>query len=377
MNRLQRAVALVILTATGTAPAAALVPAPTLAAASTACAAGTNAAQLTARFASGIGPVIGADYQRAFPLPDGRKLWVFQDASIRTPSGATRLVHNIGLVQSGRCFTLLRSGTPEDPQPWIGAANTSPLQHWFWPLGGTVAADGTFRLFAAEMVELGPRYLNKTAPVATWVARIELPGLRVTGLRPARDSSARLFGWSVVNHGRFTYLFGHCYRQFGWGFLGHHPCAAAITVARVPRGRLNREPTYWDGTTWSPRPRRAVNVAPTRGPSGEPRDVNPMQIAHVHGCWIAVTKVDDWWGDWIHLDWARTPHGPWRTATVIPATTLGPSSTYNTYFASFIGRTRKARVIGLSNNRWDGAPSSAYRPTFRGLPLTAWGPCGH
>ena len=240
MNRLQRALALLTLTAISSSAASAILPAEPVTAGPTACAAGTNAAALNARFASGIGPVVGADYQRRFRLPDGRRLWVFQDAFVRTPSGATRLVHNIGVVQSGRCFTVLRSGTADNPQPWIGATTTTPMSHWFWPLGGTLAADGTFRLFVAEMVERGPRYLSHTEPVATWVVSITLPGLRVTKLRRAPDSSAHLYGWSVVNHGRFTYLFGHCYRQFGWSFVGHHPCAANVTVARVPRGRLNR-----------------------------------------------------------------------------------------------------------------------------------------
>ena len=101
-----------------------------------------------------------------------------------------------------------------------------------------------------------------------------------------------------------------------------------------------------------------------------------MQITQVRGCWIAVTKVGDWFGDKIYLDRAPTPHGPWRTAAVKTAETLGPASTYNTYFASFIGGNRTAHVIGLSNNRWDGELSSAYRPTFVRVPHTEWGSCG-
>jgi hypothetical protein len=355
--------------------AAPVSPSTDVVAAPAACAGGTSAAHLNDLFEDGIGPLVGADYQRRFRLPDGRRLWVFQDAFLRTPAGATRLVHNVGVIQSGRCFTVLHSGTAADPRPWIGGADTSPLHHWFWPLGGTVAADGTFRLFVAEMVERGERYLSHTEPVATWLATIAVPELRVTALRPAPDSSGRLYGWSVVDHGQFTYLYGHCYRQFGWGFLGHDACAANVTVARVPRGRLGQDPTYWDGSRWSSRPGRAVNVAPRRGRDGAARSVNPMQVAHVDGCWIAVTKVGDWFGQTIHLDRARTPRGPWKTVALVPAPTLGPTSTFNTYFASFIGGTRAAYVVGLSNNRWDGRLSSAYRPTFRTIPLSAWG-CG-
>jgi hypothetical protein len=337
-----------------------------------ACAGGTDATSLNRRFASGIGAMTGADYQRAFPLPGGRRLWVFQDAFLRTARSGTRLVHNVGLVQSGSCFRLLRSGTAARPRPWIGARRTSLHHRWFWPLGGTVARDGTFRLFLAEMVERGPTYLSRTEPVATWMATITLPHLRVVRMRRAPDSSPQLYGWSVVNGRRFTYLFGHCYRQFGWSWLGHHPCTAKVTVARVPRGRLNAKPTYWTGRRWSVHRRHAVSIAPRQGPGGEPRNVNPMQISRVGRRWIAVTKVDDWFGDKIYFDRARSPVGPWRTTAVTRAPMLGPSSTHNTYFASFVGGSGTSRIIGLSNNRWDVAASSAYRPTFFTVSITRW-----
>jgi len=118
-----------------------------------------------------------------------------------------------------------------------------------------------------------------------------------------------------------------------------------------------------------------VNIAPQHGPRGESRRVNPMQFARVGRCWIAVTKVGDWFGNSIYLDRAPTAHGPWRTAAVIPAVTLGPPSTYNTYFASITAIRGDNAVVGLSNNRWDGQLSGAYRPTFQSVPLRRWG-CG-
>jgi hypothetical protein len=376
MSRFRRALALLVLLAALATSTTATTAQPTyFAARPTACASGTGAAALNKRFAAGIGPVIGMDYQRTFRLPDRRVLWVFQDAFIRTPSGATRLVHNIGLVQSGRCFRLLRAGTAAHPRSWIGARSTAPERHWFWPLGGTVAADGTFRLFLAEMVERGPRYLSKSQPVATWMATIDLPSLRVVRLRRAPDPSSQLYGWSVVNGSAYTYLFGHCHRQFGWGFLGHHPCAAKVTVARVPRGKLGSQPTYWNGSGWTSRRASAVNIAPRRGPNGEARTVNPMQFSRNGTCWVAVTKVGDWFGDSIYLDVAPSPVGRWRTAAVIPARTLGPRNVYNTYFASFIKRTSTSRIVGISNNRWDGRLSPAYRPTFTAIESRRW-KCG-
>ena len=339
------------------------------------CAGGVSASDLTTAFVGGLERIAGADYQRAFRLPDGRRLWVFQDAFVRTPAGATPLIHNVGLVQRGACFRLLRSGTADGPRPWIGASRTTDQRRWFWPLSGTVGARGRFRLFVAEMVERGPRYLSHTEPVATWIATISLPRLRVVRLRPAPDPSSQLYGWSVVNRGAHTYLYGHCYRQFGWSPVGHAPCARTVKVARVPRGRLNAAPRYWNGVRWTVRPRRAVNIAPRRGPFGEARLVNPMQIARAGRCWIAVTKVGDWFGHSIYLDRAPTAHGPWRTAAVIPAVTLGLPSTYNTYFASITAIRGDNAVVGLSNNRWDGQLSGAYRPTFQSVPLRRWG-CG-
>jgi hypothetical protein len=101
-----------------------------------------------------------------------------------------------------------------------------------------------------------------------------------------------------------------------------------------------------------------------------------MQVAHAGRCWIAVTKVGDWFGDEIHLDSAGAPTGPWVTTHVIRPTPLGSPSVYNTYFASFIRIAAKRRIVGLSNNRWDGLLSDAYRPTFVTIPRHQWRPCG-
>ena len=65
---------------------------------------------LDVAFDDGVGTddtvIVGADYQRAFTLDDGRVLWVFQDAFVEH-DGATTLVHNAGAMQDGACFDVL------------------------------------------------------------------------------------------------------------------------------------------------------------------------------------------------------------------------------------------------------------------------------
>jgi hypothetical protein len=317
-------------------------------------------------------PLIGADYQRAYPLPSGRVLWLFQDAFLPTSHGY-ELVHNAGLLQSGACFQLLRSGSAEWPQPYLFGEETVPFARWFWPLGGDVGSDGNLHVFVVEMVEHGGGFLRDTEPVATWLVTIDTDDLTVLDRQPAPNSSAALFGWSVVSAGEYTYLYAHCYRQFGYDplwfapeVLAHdHGCTADVRVARIPRGEFTATPEYWDGVGWVADPSVAVPVIPTEG-----RDVNPTQVALIDGRFVAITKIDDWWGRCIVVDVAPEAQGPWTTVGEIPVE--NECSNCNTYFASIVpyGADDDSFVVALSCNTFSVVHDhDHYTPTFLRVPI--------
>ncbi len=136
------------------------------------------------------------------------------------------------------------------------ADETDPHHHWFWILGGSPAAGGrTIQLFVAEMDELGDHYLANAEPLATWLVTVDATTLEPVDAVLAPNATADLYGWSiVVRHRRFTYLYSHCDRQFGWSALGPDPCAEFVRLARVPLHHLEATPQYWNGGGWSRRP---------------------------------------------------------------------------------------------------------------------------
>jgi hypothetical protein len=322
-------------------------------------------ANLAATFAEA--PIVGGDYQRVFVLPDGDVLWLLQDVFVPTSSGP-RLVHNAGLLQrDGRTELLVSAG----PSSYLFADQTDRYHHWYWPLDGSVGSDGALHVFVAEMVEHGSRYLSFVEPVATWVVTIDTATMDVVDRRPAPDPSNALYGWSVVSADEYTYLFAHCYRQFGWDELWFAPevrahdldCTADVTVARVPKGQFSVGPEYWDGSGWNPDPSTAVAVIPT-----EQRAVNPTQVELLDGVFVAVTKVDDWWGRELVLDTAPAAEGPWTTYATVP--TAPPCDHCNTYFASIVpfGVDDATFVVALSCNDWEGVDLEYYRPMFLRVP---------
>jgi hypothetical protein len=312
----------------------------------------------------------GADYQRGFALPDGRFLWFFQDVFVRGRSGS-KMVHNAGLVQSGPCFTPLYSGTYASPNEYLFPDATQRRQHWFWPLGGDVGADGHFHLFVAEMRENGAAYLTETEPIATWVVTIELTTMQVIDRRPAPNSSASLYGWSVASSDEYTYLYAQCHRQFGWStfpfvsppvYVHDFNCSDIVRVGRVPKGRFDLAPTYWNGSSWVASASQAVDISPPG------RGIDPMQIYFVDGRWLAVTKLGDWFGDKIVVDVASLPQGPFTTVRSIP--TPPRCSNCNTYFASLVPYpgTDGSMLIGISNNVFGNLDLRLYDPTFFAIP---------
>ncbi len=317
------------------------------------------------------GGVVGADYQRAFALPDGRVLWTFQDAAIRVGPNEIVIVHNIAVLQDGNCFTVLYGGTRSAPRPMFFADRTVPFERWFWPLDAEVGDDGRVYVFTAEMEERGAAYLTHTVPIGTWVAVFDPSSDTVVDeLRPP-DSSADLYGWSITSDDSWTYLYANCYRQFGFDVYlfvraFDRDCSAVITVARVPRGRLFEPPSYWDGRSWQPDPGRAAPIIETRD-----RRINANQFEWTGARFVSVNKEGDWWGDTILLAESTSPAGPFTVYRELAAPVK--CAECNSFFATWIpaaavGRTDNTLTMSLAHNRWDGVITSLYRPTFHRVP---------
>lgn len=340
-----------------------------------------TAAQLDGVFAhpgigasGGVPGYAGGDYQHTYPLPDGRVLWLFQDVFFSADDdlrdSLTAAAHNAGLVQDGSCFRIL--GAPG--RSVIGNDLTVPMSRWFWPLDGDIGADGKLWVFVAEMSNpAGSGAGPGTRPVGTWIARIDTNSLAVVSFERAPDASADLYGWSVVSDRRWSYLVGHCYRQYATGGSGidqfDPACMPDAHLARVPAGRFDAEPRYWTGNGWSRRSSAARPIS-TRGAA------NPMSIRHIGNRYVNVTKTDDWWGLWIHVDIAPTPMGPWETAQSIWIVGDRKCEGCGIYHAFAMRGLVQGRLVVSTSN---GAPYELwypnawrYRPTFRSVAVPTY-----
>lgn len=327
-----------------------------------------SAASLSTMFDAEPGGIIGADYPRTLALPNGNVLWTFQDARVRTSDGNARYVHSIGMLQVGSCFNILVSGSTTHPEAWLFPNDTAPEFRWFWPLDATVGADGQVYIFSVEMHERGDEYLTRVEPGNTFVARFNPDTWNIEWYGTPANTSDALYGWSIESDDEWTYLFAQCHRQFGYdeilGIAAHdQSCVDRVTLARVPLGRIFDPPTYWTGSAWSTAPGSATPVITRSG-----RMANPTQITEKNGRWLALTKVDDWWGSEVLIESAAHPTGPYSLVERRRVSSKCAGEC-NTYFSSWIDGQNldgpnDLLIMSLSHNRWDGEPSSAYRPTY-------------
>ena len=375
------ALAVVVLAAI--APVSSVIPAPSVGAAPGCGRESLNEAQLDALFAvPGLGATGttqgfgGGDYPHAYPLPDGRVLWMFQDLHFSNdenlrndhPSdvasgAATNAVHNGAIVQQGTCFTVQGSRGRD----FIGDAQTIDSRTWFWPLDGEIGYDGNLWIFMVEMHNPnGAGATHPAAPVRTWLAILDPVTLQQIYFEPAADSSTRLYGWSAVSTDAYSYLYSHCYRQFTNNVNSvaqfDASCMPNTYLARVPRGHFDAAPEYWNGTGWAASAASSVPVSSRYV-------ANPMSVQWFGDTFVSVTKRDEWWGATLIIDRAAAPQGPWQTVQQIPVSQDMKCATCGNYGAFLMpwldaqGRMVIALSSGGNFDLWR-TNAWLYRPTF-------------
>ena len=340
---------------------------------------GLNEAQLDAAFASpGLGATAttqgfgGGDYPHAYPLPDGRIFWMFQDLHFSNdesllndvPDGSpTNAAHNAGMVQQGECFTILGARGRD----LIGDAQTIDGRTWFWPMDGEIGVDGNLWIFMVEMNNPSGGGAGYGAlPVRTWVAILDRTTLRQLYFEPAPDTSNRLYGWSVASNDRWSYLYSHCYRQYanpGNSIAQFDAsCMPNTHLARVPKGNFVAAPEYWSGSAWTTNAAAAVPITS--------RNVaNPMSVQWFGDVFVSVTKENEWWGTRLIVDRAPAPQGPWTTVTtrsVLGDMKCSTCGNYGAFLMPWLDQNGKMVVALSSGGDFDLWRQNArlYRPTF-------------
>jgi hypothetical protein len=204
-------------------------------------------------------------------------------------------------------------------------------------------------------------------PVGTYLASYDRATLTRLSFAPAPNTGASpLYGYSVANDGAYSYLFGNTFEQnlVREGGYGNFPHSATNTwLARVPLGQLWLPPEYRTADGWSPDPSAAVPIR--RRFAVE----DPVQPRFIAGRWVAVSKVDGYWGEDMVVDTALDPWGPWTTAERVRLVPRGGDTARNTYHAHLMpwldrGGNLVVSVSGNARNMLrDAWPSpERYRP---------------
>jgi len=335
--------------------------------------------------------VRGFDSPRIVALPDGRTLWMLQDAFVDRAyvEGAAerrmadiRYVNNVLLVQDrAGCFSLVSRGDQGHVEAF--EPGTQPRDTWkqFWWAASASATSGQLQILWVEMTHdptedddptLRRNPLDGPAihPVATWLGVYDLGTFGRLSFSPAPEPGVMpIVGFDSVDDPDtgYTFLFGNTFLQNlalePLPPFGAHS-ATTTWLARVPIGRLDLPAEHWTGDGWSRDPGAAQPIAQ------EGRIERIMHPQLIGGVWWSVTKPDGFLGSEVVVETAPSPQGPWTVWGTAPAVARDPKPaellTYAPVLTPWLDADGNPLVVlSQIDPRWwvnDGGDPTRYRP---------------
>ncbi|MGW0538506.1 DUF4185 domain-containing protein [Streptomyces sp. NPDC003032] len=265
----------------------------------------------------------GGDGTHSVRLPDGRVLWLFSDTflgQVHAPPNPAGQPHtwrdaNAPMVRNS-AVVMSRSGTLQRTLPAPLFADPAS-QQWRWPVAARVEPRSPDSDEQVVRVLLWNRVASQGpwiygVPLATEVATLSLPDLRVEGIvkvsdqqRVADPEKRVLYGATTVDDDDWTYVFGGTDAQ-----ATSRPSSQAH-VARVPHGRL-AEPAaweYWDGDEWG----REGASRPVLGDGRRKGVGSAFTVVRDEGTYVLFTMAAGTEGlTTVTSYWACSPTGPWH-----------------------------------------------------------------
>lgn len=293
--------------------------------ASLGCADSSSADDLDAFFEERRGPLVGWDNPHVTELGPGRWLWLAHDTYLDYSGRATDLdavgsqIQNVAFVQDGSCFSLLHRGSPGQRVNFETGDGSITPGNFLWPLGSEVHGDRLWVFWgetaSAPINETPPGHGITRHPVSTWLASYDRSTLERLTFAPAPNPGVEpVYGFAVASDETHTYLFGNTNQLNFWrngGFENGPHSATRMYLARVERGQLDQQPSYWDGDGWSPAPSAAVPI------SERFYAENTMQPRYLEGRWFSVVQRDGFFGSDLWLEAAPNAWGPWVAMEVV------------------------------------------------------------
>ncbi|WP_188132769.1 DUF4185 domain-containing protein [Streptomyces boluensis] len=278
----------------------------------------------------------GGDGTHSVRLPDGRLLWLFSDTFLGQVHGPPNLSGQPHAWRDATAPFVRNSAVVTDRSGALERTLAAPLLpdpaagQWRWPVAAKVeprspgSAEKVVRvLIWTRATGTGPWIYG--LPLATEVATLSLPDLRVEGVVKVSDQSAVtdpaeriLYGTTAVHGAKYTYVFGG-----NDGKRSVRPASDAF-VARVPHGRL-AEPgawRYWNGRAWG-----TGRPVPVLGDGAKKGVGSAYTVVRDNGTWVLFTMAAGTEGlSTITSYWACSPTGPWHGPTKGFAPPLPPDS---------------------------------------------------
>ncbi len=340
----------------------------------------------------------GGDGTHSVRLPDGRVLWLFSDTflgQVHAPPNPVGQPHtwrdtSAPMVRNS-AVVMSRSGTLHRTLPAPLFPDPAP-QQWRWPVAARVeprspgADEQVVRvLLWNRMASQGPWIYG--VPLATEVATLSLPDLRVEGIVKVSDQQGVedpekrvLYGAATVDDDGWTYVFGGTDAQ-----ATSRPSSHAH-VARVRHGRLAEADAweYWDGEEWG----RAATSRPVLGDGRRKGVGSAFTVVRDKGTYVLFTMAAGAEGlTTVTSYWSCSPTGPWHgpaKAFEAPlpkdAAVRQETAAYNPQAHPALGGDGRV-VLSYDVNWLDPVPASAqanvnrnvalYRPRFVTLRLGA------